>query len=207
MDADGLDDLLTMPLNANFNVKVRINSATGFGAEQTAYFESFMRTTSIGWIRVDGTSAVRRPDFNGDSRGDLLIYGCWWDHEFRQCSMYGWYQLVSYGTALVNVGYLPGGSYANGPRFADFNSDGLTDVVYAVQSPAKWWVGFGQGSGGLSFVTGPSTSGYTVFQSLLGDYDGDGLHDLYATTTGTSQWHVFRGSSIGLAPGPIATGM
>jgi RHS repeat-associated protein len=66
-------------------------------------------------------------------------------------------------------------------------------------------MGFGQGGGGLAIVPGPSSSNYTHYQTLTGDYDGDGYHDLYVATTSTPQWHVFRGSANGLAPTPILT--
>jgi len=208
MNGDGLDDLLSMQFNAAYLIKVRINGATGFGSEQTAFQQLLMHTTAKGFIRMDGASAIRRPDFNGDGRGDLLVYGCEWDPEPpAACYAYGWYQLISNGTTLVNQGMLPYASYTIDARFADFNGDGLTDVGYAAQTPGLWYMGFGQGGGGLAIVPGPSSTGYTNYLTLTGDYDGDGYDDFYAGTTSTPQWHVFRGSANGLATSPVLTGI
>jgi hypothetical protein len=33
-----------------------------------------------GFVTQPAASAIRRPDFNGDGRTDLLIYGCEWDY-------------------------------------------------------------------------------------------------------------------------------
>lgn len=207
LNGDGLDDLLSMLLNSGLAISVRMNGPTGFGGLQTAYSQFLMRSTAQGFIQINGTSAIQRPDFNGDRRTDLLIYACQWDLEFRTCYSYGWYQLISNGTTLVNHGPLPYASYTISGRFADFNGDGLTDVAYPAQTPAKWYMGFGQGGGGLAIVPGPSSSGYTNYLTLAGDYDGDGYHDFYAATSSSPQWHVFRGSPNGLTTSPIATGI
>lgn len=207
LNGDGLDDLLSMLLNSGMSVKVRMNSPTGFGSQQTAFNQLLLRSTSQGFMRIDGTSAIARPDFNGDGRTDLLVYACDWDAEFRTCFSYGWYQLISQGTTFVNMGALPYASYTISGRFADFNGDGLTDLAYPAQTPGQWYLGFGQGGGGLAIVPGPSTSGYTNYLTLAGDYDGDGYHDFYAATSSSPQWHVFRGSPNGLTTSPIATGI
>ncbi len=208
MNGDGRDDLLSMQLNAAYLIKLRLNTAPGFGSEQTAFQQLLMHTTTKGFIRMDGASAIRRPDFNGDGRGDLLVYGCEWDPEPpAACYAYGWYQLISNGTTLVNQGMLPYASYTIDGRFADFNGDGLTDLAYPAQTPGLWYLGFGQGSGGLAIVPGPSSAGYTNYLTVSGDYDCDGYDDFYAGTTSTPQWHVFRGSANGLATTPILSGI
>lgn len=207
VNGDGRDDLLRMNLNTTLAIYVRTNGATGLGGESLYYSTTMMRTQSKGFIPIDGASATHRPDFNGDGRIDLLIYGCEWEPEPPGfCYATGWYQFNSTGTGFSNEGILPYATLMVDPRFGDVNADGLTDVVYPAQTPGKWYVGYGHGSGGLSVKAGPSFSGYLNYKILTGDHNGDGYDDLYAATSSSQVWDVFQGSSNGLAAA-IATGI
>ena len=200
VNSDGRDDLLKMALNAALSIRVRINTATGFGTEQVYYTQTLTHTLSKGFVPMNGGSLIRRPDFNGDGRTDLLIYACEWEPEPPGfCYLSTWRVLVSNGTSFAEVGFLLYSTFSIDPRYADFNADGLTDVVYPAQTPGKWYIGLGQGSGNLSFVAGPSFTNYENYKILTGDHDGDGYDDLYASTLTSLTWDVFHGSPSGFA--------
>jgi RHS repeat-associated protein len=204
VDADGRDDLLSMPLNAALLISVRYNGASGFGAATTMYSNPGFHLQSKGFIQATGASSVRRPDFNGDSRFDLLIYACFWDDELDDClATYRWYQLMSEGTGFTWEGAIPGASYNIDVRFGDFNADGLTDIVYP--QATIWTLGLGQGGGGFDIVSGPSNAGQATYQTLVGDYDQDGYDDLYVTKNSPFQWQIFRSTGAALASTPIST--
>lgn len=207
VDSDGRDDLVSMQLSAALAINVRFNSATGFGASTQVYFDAEIHTLAKGFIKLSGASAIRRPDFNGDARTDLLVYGCIWEPEPPGwCITNRWFQLLSNGSSYVNEGPILSAAYNIDVRYGDFNADGLTDIVYPATT-AKWNLGFGQGSGGLSIVAGPSSTGYATYQTLTGDHDGDGYDDFYATTNSPWQWNVFRSVGSALASTAIATGL
>lgn len=203
-DNDGRDDLFSMQLNADLAIYIRFNSASGFGSSTLAIIETDVtHTLSQGFIKKSGMSAITRPDFNGDGRTDLVVYGCYWDPEPpAHCIFNAWFQLVSNGSTYVNVGPLPSAAFNIDVRYADFNADGLTDVAYPA-STNIWKIGFGQGSGAVSIVNGPSTSGYTTYQTLTGDYDGDGYDDLYTARISGTEWDVFRSTGTALESIPI----
>jgi RHS repeat-associated protein len=207
VNADGRDDLISMYLNAAVQILARFNSATGFGAESMLYSDEFVHTKNTGFIKMSGASAIRRPDFNGDNRSDLLIYGCIWETEPPGwCITNRWFQLLSNGTSFVNEGPVTSAAFSIAVRYGDFNGDGLTDIVYPA-STGKWNLGFGQGSGGLSIVAGPSSTGYATYQTLTGDYDGDGYDDFYATSSSPLQWNVFLSTGTALASTAISDGI
>jgi len=210
VNGDGRDDVITMTWDMYVQLVVRYNSATGLGSPTVAYQDYQVRALANGFAEGEGSSANRVPDFNGDSRSDLLIYGCVWEPDIYpsgECVATGWFQFVSTGTSYSNYGFLPYATYGAGMRFADVNGDGLTEVIYPAQTPGKWYTAFGQGDSYLQEVPGPSFSGYSYFLTLIGDYDADGIDDLYAAHSSSGTWHVFRGSSTGLTLSPIATGI
>lgn len=68
MDGDGLDDLVYI---RDFAVRIRLNTGSGFGPEQTT---SLGTTTNGGAMLmpiIDGSAGA--PDFDGDGRRDLLV--------------------------------------------------------------------------------------------------------------------------------------
>jgi RHS repeat-associated protein len=203
VNADGLDDLLTMQLNNSLALNARLNGTGGFGGVTSMFSSPLIHTENKGFIPANGASAVRRPDFNGDGRFDLLVYACIWDDELGGClTSYRWIQLMSNGTSFTNEGQISGAGYNIDLRYGDFNADGLSDIVFPATT-GTWNIGFGQGSGGFSIVNGPSTTGHATYQSLVGDYDGDGFDDLYVTKNSPFDWVVFK--SIGTALATTAT--
>ncbi|MGE3780913.1 MAG: FG-GAP repeat domain-containing protein [Pirellulaceae bacterium] len=206
VDADGRDDLVSVRLNAMLAINVRFNGASGFGGSTQVFADEFVHTkASNPFIPMNGaSSAIRRPDFNGDGRTDLLIYGCIWEPEPPGwCITNRWFQILSQGATFTNEGPITYAGFNIHVRYGDFNGDGLTDAIYPATT-GSWYLGFGQGSGGFSLVAGPSSAGYATYQTLTGDYDGDGLDDFYVTRNSPLQWEVFRSTGTGLAPNPVA---
>ncbi len=206
VDADGRDDLVAVPVNDLLTIHVRFNGASGFGAYTLVYSDALVRTKgSNPLIPMNGaSSSIRRPDFNGDHRTDLLIYGCVWEQEPPGwCVMADrWYQILSQGTTFTNEGPINYAGFNIQVRYGDFNGDGLTDAIYPATTGA-WYLGFGQGSGGFSLTSGPSSSGHATYQTLIGDYEGDGLDDFYVTKNSPFQWEVYRSNGTALTTIPI----
>jgi RHS repeat-associated protein len=217
IDGNGRDDLVLMALNTWIAISVRLNTPAGalpgWGAATVAYAEpNVFRSQNVRFLPWNGASSVRRPDFNGDGRTDLLVFGCEWevDELGGHCvqSSIGWYQLMSEGSTFVNRGRLLNAPATLDIRYGDFNSDGLTDAAYPVSNCSCWYIGYGHGDGLLWFAVGPSYSGYSTSQTMIGDYDGDGYDDFYASRLSPAQWEVFRGKgTIGISTTPIATGI
>ena len=205
VDADGRDDLLSVPLNAALSIYVNYNGTNGFGGSSLAFSDPFVHTkASNPWIPNNGSnSSIRRPDFNGDGRTDLLIFGCIWETEPPGwCITDRWFQVLSQGTTFTNEGPLPSAAFNIQVRYGDFNGDGLTDAIYPATT-GVWNLGFGQGSGGFAIVAGPSSAAHATYQTLTGDYDGDGFDDFYVTKNSPFQWEIFSGTGTGLATTPI----
>jgi RHS repeat-associated protein len=207
LNADGLDDLLTMQLNAGLVINVRFNGASGFGASSIAYSDETMHTKGNSlFIKMTGASSVRRPDFNGDGRTDLLVWACIWEQELNSCigPPTSWYLLLSVGNAFANYGPISGANYSSQARFGNFNDDNLTDMIYPNAS-GVWSIGYGRGNGGLSITNGPSHAAHATYQTLVGDYDGDGLDDLYVTKNSPWQWEILRSKGTGFDSTAIPT--
>jgi hypothetical protein len=206
VDGDGRDDLISVPLNAALQINVRFNGPSGLGSSTNVFTDPLMHTkASNPFIPNNGSSsAIRRPDFNGDGRTDLLVYGCIWEPDPPMCIADFWFQVVSQGTTFTNEGPMTSAAFNIHVRYGDFNGDGLTDVIYPATT-GLWYLGFGQGSGGFSTVAGPSTSAHATYQTLTGDYDGDGLDDFYVTKNSPFQWEVFRSAGTALSTTPTAT--
>jgi hypothetical protein len=210
-NSDGLDDLVRMATNNAFlqihlRLNTRVGSFVGFGSEALAYATVDMKTQNVGFIKDSGASRVRRPDLNGDGRTDLLVYACEWEHfPIDMCGWSGWFLFLSDGATYEISAALENATYALDVRFGDFNADGLTDLVYPAQSLDVWYLGYGQGGGGVALSSGPSSIGYATYQTLTGDYDGDGYDDLLATRN--NEWDVIRGTGTGLSTTALPTGI
>jgi len=176
VDGDGLDDLVYVRDGV---ARIRRNTGTGFGAEET---------TSVG-ITASGETAllpllsagVAAPDFDGDGRQDLLI-------------LRGTLSLV--GPPSYYEGYLSTGNDFQ-PLFTtpsafdvvtlDLNGDGLTDLAYRDRT-LGWQTRRSLGNS----LAGAEPAG---FSTNLGhivravDFDGDGREDLIRQLD-TSTWRV-----------------
>jgi RHS repeat-associated protein len=206
-NGDGLDDLLRMNTAGIVTVYARINGASGFGPE-SAVLTNSMLTDGAFNAKPAGSTTIRKPDFNGDGRTDIAFYACEYDWEYQACMGFSWFYAVASGNNYVLQANLPDSGYAYQPNFADFNADGLTDLVYPAQFWGQWCVGFGQGGGGLSVACGASTAGQLLFHTVVADYDGDGYDDLYVSNSGGSPtWRVVRATGSGISTSAIDSGI
>jgi hypothetical protein len=209
INADGYDDLLRMRTNSTVQLYVRLGSASGFGAETMVMNSGYLMSMGSGFAasqQIYAGSTVRRPDFNGDGRTDLILNLCEWDGEYGYCVWWGFYYLLATASGgyevISNIPDALGGAW---PTYGDFNADGLTDIAYLGYSWNMWCMGFGQGGGGLVVSCGPSFSGYGGQPTMTADYDGDGYDDfLVVTSASPRKWHVLRSTGVGITPAGTA---
>ena len=186
VDGDGLDDLVYV---RDGLVRIRRNTGSGFGAEQT---------TTVG-ITVNGESALiplldgaaGTPDFDGDGRQDLLI-------------LRGTFSLV--GPPWYYEGFLSTGSdfqplFTTPPSFdavtLDLNGDGLTDLAYRDRA-LGWQTRRSLGSS----LADPEPAGFATNIGHLVraiDFDGDGREDMIRQLD-TSTWRVHLAGGANQGP-------
>lgn len=151
------------------------------------------------------TYSLRSPDFNGDGRGDITFYQeDTQEPGFTQRSV----RVICPGLAApcagpfgffvtANVGYL---------RYADFNGDGLVDLLYnksGVLPNAGVRVRFSTAG---SFTNEVSMPVVVSTEVALIDWDGDQRDDILFHNPSTNTWNVIRstGEAFDL---PVDTGI
>lgn len=207
VDGDGRDDLLYAKLN-NTVVYWRRNLTTGgvpsFAAEAKLWTSPYPTSSSQLPYSTSFQSfrtIVRRGDFNGDGRSDLLFqqqYNC---PKSSSCtgSHIEWHVLVSGGTSLAARGVL---DTAVAPQVGDFNGDGLTDVLYSLTSggtaPWKLQLGTGAGSGAILAPAVATTLPVTLANATVQDWDGDLRSDvLFSSSAAGWQYCPSSGTALG----------
>ncbi|MEE3052358.1 MAG: CRTAC1 family protein [Planctomycetota bacterium] len=111
----------------------------------------------------------------------------------------GRFRLVS-GQAGIGAGV---GGYGLGVAVDDFNLDGLPDLYVANDSTENYlWMNAGAGKftdealqAGASL--GPEGQGQAGMGVAIGDYDGDGLRDIFVTNYSQEQNALYRGAEGG----------
>lgn len=191
VDGDGLDDLVYA---RDYVVRIRRNTGSGFGPEQT----TSLGTTVNGGVTLlpllDGPGGA--PDFDGDGRQDLLILR-------GTLSLSGppWYYegFLSTGTDFQPLFTTP-------PAFdalaLDLNGDGLTDLAYRDRA-LGWQTRRSLGNAlAAPEATGISTNIGQLVRAI--DIDGDGRDDLIRRLD-DSTWrvHLAGGAGQGPAQGPV----
>ena len=100
----------------------------------------------------------------------------------------------------------PTGAYPTGGRVADFNRDGIPDVITANFHGNSVTILLGAGTGDTYRLTAPTSyptaAGAETSNLAVGDLNRDGIPDVIATNPQTSSISVFLGRGDGtLAPG------
>jgi RHS repeat-associated protein len=225
IDGDGRQDLVyavsggSSYANPDY-IYYRLNTGGAFSTTQSTLFtfpngNNCSPCTKLGNTQPFGnpgyrfTSQVRKLDFNGDGRGDLLVYlgTCDPIGVPGQCGnlqnpiTYTWTVFLSQpnGTYIAAdaIGYTLGGTPNEPPLTADFNGDGCTDLAYTVGN--IWYLRYGTcgRSGTSSVLSAPVNTGLAYgFPALAIDWDGDGRADI--VEPGTTDWGVLRSTGNNL---------
>ena len=229
VDGDGREDLVyavsggSSYTTADY-IYYRLNTGGAFSTTQGTLFSfpngtgpcgpcvKFGNSAPFGNAAFKFTSQTRKIDFNGDGRGDLLVYlgTCTADnpHLCGQTGnpiVYSWSVFLSQPDGTYHQDdTVPYGTSTAGqpPLTADFNGDGCTDMAYTKNG--FWFVLYGTcGRSGVGVVlSSPVSTGIPFYQypALAIDWDGDGRADLVQPGSGTgADWGVSRstGATLG----------
>lgn len=210
VNGDGLVDIVSA---SNTSVYVALNQSTStfaaFGAA-TAAWTAQQYTDVYGdpfnWNTNFTNSEVQSADFDGDSRGDVLLLVrenlCGMEPTCPPSYVYRWLMLRSTGTGYAQSNIVS--SYTtipSNPLLADLNGDGLTDLVYeSISGTSRIWSYRLSTSGALGAEVSTGYSG-TGLGSIT-DCDLDGYSDLaISQPNGTSV--CLRSDGTGLTGTPI----
>jgi len=141
------------------------------------------------WLNINsnvGWNVVGAADFNGDGVPDLV----WQNAATRQVTVnyYGGAQGCTYsGWNWLNVAGVPGWTVAGA---ADFNGDGVPDLIWQNDMTAQVTVNYYGGVGGAvyqgwNWLNSTGVPGWTVEGAA--DYNGDGVPDLVWENNTTGQ--------------------
>ncbi len=140
-------------------------------------------------------------DFNGDGLSDLV-----WSKAYSG----GIRVYVSLGTgsgrfgASIYTSVKTSGNYTGyKARVADFNGDGLSDMVWmkGLNGGLRAYAVLGEGDGGFASVqeSNPRTTGnYSDYEPLVGDFNGDGLADLAWANKSNANRNVYISLGTGI---------
>ena len=201
IDGDGREDLVYAKKNSTsifWRRSLTANGAPSFAAEAVLWNSPYPASTPsapFGTNSLRFRSTVRRGDFNGDGRTDLLFMQ---QYNYRT----EWHALVSQGASLVSRAVFVANVM---PLLGDFNGDGLTDVMYsqpAADGSSAWTTRLATGAASIATTpfTAPiaTTVGAPESGATVLDWDGDGRTDvLYPTTD--SGWQYCRSTGASFA--------
>jgi hypothetical protein len=123
---------------------------------------------------TDYSMELATGDFDGDGRSDVFVAnGTAWF--FSRAGIRPWEFLRASNKRVGELG------------FADIDNDGVTDVLYRDSEGRLGYVK----SGRAAEVTWLTTSPVPVKDLRSGDFDGDGLTDIFHTLN--RQWHIWYG--------------
>jgi RHS repeat-associated protein len=196
-NGDGRHDLVRLIRSSlPHRIGIRLRETAGFGAENVnAWVGGSVNPrlpTSVAGLRIARFQThLRRMDFDGDGREDFMLRLT--DQGFGgEPSTNYWVTFFGRGSNLAAAENL-GTSTTITPIAGDFNGDGLSDLAY--RGPTNWIVIYAQGFAHGSGVTGPPVIGGT--DSLMADWDGDGLTDLLQVGASPVNWLVARSTGNG----------
>lgn len=167
-NGDGIPDLVWQ------NDTTRQVKVNYYGGARGTVFQSWSWLNSVG---ASGWSLVAVADFNGDGVPDLV----WQSDSTRQITVN--YYGGSGGTTLIGWNWL---NMAGAPGWhvaaaADFNGDGVPDLVWQSDTTGQVTVHYYGGSGGATltgwnWLNSTGAAGWRVAKAA--DFNGDGVPDL-----------------------------
>lgn len=200
-DGDGIGDLLLGPDSSGDWGVLR-----GNGTSLTVA-GNWITGTYGNW--KDNGKRIRVADINGDGRSDVIL---------GPSSSGQWFGLRSTGSGFVNMGQIGTGygnffEYPDDIRVADFNADGLADLLIGPDNSGNW---YSMRSNGTTLDNPGLMIGntYAEFDDdydriRIVDMDGDGRTDVLLGPSSNGTWYVLRANNGTTfdAPGPAwATG-
>ena len=208
-DGDGRQDFLyatTSGTNGLFQVQKNSGSTSApaqFAAATTFYSIPNGQNASpfVGWY---SNAYARLMDFNGDGRSDMVYsdFGascggdiCTYTTVFRA--------LISTGTSFTNSAFWTcdqiGSPCSMSPIVADFNGDGLSDVMTLVGdiSGSSWSIAYGSGAG---LTTPVAISPPGGLYDIVVDYNGDGRADILYNSGGSLAVAISNGTGFDAGP-------
>ncbi len=171
-------------VSTNVYIKVALSNGSGIGAPI-----HMVR----GFSGEPNSYETQVGDFNGDGLSDLV-----WSRAYNG----GIQTYVSLGDGSGGLGAptftavkATGDHTGYKAAVLDFNGDGLLDMVWTKSQNGglRAYAAMGKGDGSFGSVqySAPRTSGnYSGYESLIGDFNGDGLMDLAWATKSNSSRHV-----------------
>jgi RHS repeat-associated protein len=201
------DGLLDVVYERNLTHYARLMTRTGgsfaWAAEKnvvmTGAMPSKCSTASVCTISMSSDKsslgAFQLLDFNGDSRSDMVLnYSGLTTNPSAVFNTLVSLNVTSITASTVN---LQQGFAWDGPstayRFADYNGDGLTDVIAGAVETWKLWKNTGQG-----FISHAQTitASYSNYLQIV-DVNGDGRADIVYPKTNTTTFDVRYGLAAG----------
>ena len=182
-DGNGVPDLVWQNIGTG-QVNVNYYGGTGTGG-----------STFTGWAMLNsgagtsGWSVVAAADMNGDGVPDLI----WQNANTGQVNV-NYYNAAGQFTGWAVLNYGAGTSGWHVVAVADFDGNGVPDLVWQNQATGQVNVNYYGGSTGTTLIgwavlnSGAGTSGWTVVGA--NDFDGNGVPDLVWQNQATGQVNV-----------------
>jgi flagellin len=143
-----------------------------------------------------GVNDVVTGDVNGDGRMDVVVQSHDGVNQNRTLTYLGNGNGTFQGprTSILTGGWAPGGAAT---VLADFNNDGVLDLISSTGSSSTMTVGLGNRDGTFSSGTVVNSFGILQVTFTLDDFNKDGNLDVIAKATSGSNAFVFMGNGNG----------
>ncbi len=203
INGDGFDDLITYD-STNAEVYTRLNNGgqatASFSTAVNAAFATGNDQANCGYpwlIKSTIVGGSGRVDFDGDGKGDLLLYYGTFVQHTGNC-LYHYKQLISTGTIFTagGVGFTPTTEFNSNAVAGRMNNDQCSDFVWAGTASVAGFVSFSTCDGATDAKVALPATSYSSLVFLM-DWDGDGRSDLLINNGGTIG--VYLMTSVGFS--------
>lgn len=203
LDGDGKDDIVFPYLNQSGNTySYRLEYILGNSIASSSGTVFSQETT----VLSNSESMYCVADFNNDGKADLVVMGKTPNGNSYPC------HLLDYnGTTFVSRDFTLTLSSAPKRFFAaDFNHDGLTDIMIVRDDGYNvFWNNTGLLST-TTFTNSASISNSTLSNSEIleiGDFNGDGVPDFVSNSLNNSNWYLKLGNNDGSFTSQLAANL